>query len=82
MNNTTHLFEAESYEPEYLIKFRLNSTSKQDYDDNMTSEEFPEVTLQAPSLEFAVRYGQQYARKMSQEDPSWKSAEIISATLL
>ena len=63
---------------DFVVVYYFGST--EELDDSMDNTDTEEVTIQAPSIDIAVRYAQQHIRKMQFEnvDLKWNSAEILS----
>lgn len=62
----------------YVVVYHLGMS---DVDDSFDDNETVEIELQAPDFETALKYAQQYLRKMkTQEDSAsmWSNAEIVS----
>lgn len=75
------LFEAEEDGPEYVATFQLKES---DIDDDFNSSDVREVIMNAPDFESAVKFAQQYLRKMQIEEETaaeWEDAEILSVQL-
>lgn len=81
INRKRILFEAEDEGPEWVVVYHMGST---EFDDDMNNSETTEITLNAPDFETAVRYAQQYLRKMKSEEDTaeeWADAEIQAVEL-
>lgn len=79
--NRTRLLIEEDEGPEWIAVYYLGSAT---LDDNLTDEDTIEISLHAEDFETAVRYAQQYLRKMQTESETaetWKTAEILSVEL-
>lgn len=75
------LFEEEEKGPLWVATYHLGYS---EFDDDMDSQETEEVTFNAEDFETAVRYTQQYLRKMKTEEETaetWKDAEILSVEM-
>lgn len=71
------LFEGDGEEgPEWVISFATGL--QEDFDDNYEDDGTHDIKINAPDAETAVKYAEQYARKMRLEDDSWQGAEIVS----
>lgn len=56
----------------------------EEYDDDFESSNTKEVKITAPDFDTAVRYAQQYLRKMQSEEETaseWKTVELVSVQL-
>lgn len=82
MNNMRRrvLFEEdEGYE--WVATYHLGYS---EFDDLTDTDDMKEILFHAPDFDTAVRYAQQYLRKMQTEEESsdeWSSAEILSVEL-
>lgn len=75
------LFEEEDKGPEWIATYYLGSS---EFDDDFDETDITEIVLNAIDFDTAVRYAQQYLRKMKAEDDTasdWASAELISVEL-
>lgn len=75
------LFEAEDEGPEWVVVYHLGSP---EFDDDMEGSETTEIVLNAIDFDTAVRYAQQYLRKMQSEEETadeWAAAEIQAVEL-
>lgn len=75
------LFEDEQDGPEYVVTYQLMFS---DVDDDMDTSDIKEIILNAPDFETAVKFAQQYLRKMQSEEATaelWNNAEILSVQL-
>ena len=81
MNRKRILFEQEDKGPEWVVVYYLGHD---EFDDDPDSEDMTEIVLNALNFDTAVRYAQQYLRKMQTEENTsiqWKDAEILSIEL-
>ena len=81
MNRKRILFEDKDNGPEWVVVYHLGYS---DFDDDIDNSDVTEIVLNAPDFETAVRYAQQYLRKMqAEEDTSdeWAQAQILSVEL-
>jgi len=72
----SHLLEAASAD-QWLVKFHLGS---EEFDDSF-DDEFEEVIIEASNVSDALKFAEQYARKMqldSTTSSDWKDYEIVS----
>ena len=80
-SRTRILFEEEDNGPEWIVVYYLGSNDiDDDFEDNSTTE----IVLNAPNFDVAVRYAQQYLRKMQSDEQTasdWATAEILSVEL-
>ena len=75
------LFEEEDIGPEWVVSYHLGYS---EFDDDMNSSDVTEIVLNAPNFDIAVRYAQQYLRKMQSEDNTatlWADAQILAVEL-
>lgn len=82
MINRKHiLFEEEEKGLSWVVTYHLGYA---DFDDDLNMSDVTEVTLYAEDFDTAVRYAQQYLRKMQSEEETsdeWNSAQILSVEL-
>ena len=82
MLNRKHiLFEDVDEGPEWGVVYNLGI---EEFDDSEEDTNTVEIVLNAEDIDTAVRYAQQYLRKMQSEEETaeeWASAEIISVEL-
>ena len=82
MINRKHiLFEDTEEGSSWVATYYLNSA---DVDDSFEAEDLIEIVLTAPDFDTAVKYAQQYLRKMQTEEETastWANAEILSVEL-
>ena len=81
MNRKHLLFEETDEGPEWVVVYHLGYA---EIDDDMSENDMTEVVFNAPDFDTAVRYAQQYLRKMQTEEESsddWSEAEILSVEL-
>ena len=81
MNRKRILFEAEDQGPEWVVVYHLGYT---DFDDDFENKDITEIILNAEDFEHAVRFAQQYLRKMQTEEETserWANAQILSVEL-
>ena len=82
--NYIRLVEEDELEegPEWSVIVQLSDdTIDDDFDDENASEE---VIINAPDIDTAIKYAQQYVRKMQKSEDTaeqWVDAEIISIRL-
>ena len=75
------LVEEETAEPEWVVVYHLGYA---DFDDDFDNNDMREATFNAPDFDTAVKYAQQYLRKMQTEEETasqWSSAQILSIEL-
>lgn len=75
------LVENEESELEWVVVYHLGYS---DFDDEIDNSDIHEAVLNAPDFDTAVRYAQQYLRKMQTEEETaseWSSAQILSVEL-
>lgn len=75
------LFEQEDEGPEWVVTYHLGYS---EFDDDFESAETKEVVLNAPDFDTAVRFAQQYLRKMQTEEKTseeWANSEILAIEL-
>lgn len=65
-------------DPLWVVTYYLGES---EFDDDLDDSSKIEAELHAPDFNYAVRYAEQYLRKKSIEDTSWKDAEILSIEL-
>ena len=66
---------------EWVVVYHFESP---EFDDDFESEDTTEVIFKAKSVDIAVRYAQQYLKKMQLDDETsekWSTAEIVSVEL-
>ena len=76
------LDEDDNTTAEWAIVFQLNSDDT--IDDDFSETPFKEVVIQADDFDSAVKYAQQYIRKMtlnSETHDQWVNAEVVSIDL-
>lgn len=78
MERKRFLLDDEDSNIQWVASYLLSDS---ELDDNFDDTDIEEVILNASDFETAVRYAQQYLRKMKSEDDSWKAAEILSVVL-
>lgn len=81
INRKRILFEASEDGPEWVVVYHFGLL---EFDDDMNNVETTEIILNAPDFETAVRYAQQYLRKMQSEEETaeqWATAEIQAVEL-
>ena len=81
MNRKRILFEEDNIGPEWVVTYHLGLS---DFDDSFDETETKEIVLNAPDFDTAVRYAQQYLRKMQSEEETsdmWSNAQILSIEL-
>lgn len=74
-------FQDETEGPEWVAVYHLGYD---EFDDSFESEDTQEIIFNAADFDMAVRYAQQYLRKMKTEEStkeSWSSAEILSVEM-
>lgn len=72
------LIEEEESELEWIVVYHLGYS---DFDDEIENNDIVEVKLNADDIDTALRYAQQYLRKMQTEEETseeWSSAQILS----
>ena len=75
------LFEDNDQGPEWVVVYHLGYL---EFDDDVDSSDITEIVLNAPDFDIAVRYAQQYLRKMQVDEEtsdSWADAQILSVEL-
>ena len=75
------LFEENDNGPEWVVEYHLGQS---EFDDSLEDSETTEIVLNAEDFNMAVKYAQQYLRKMKSEEETsdlWKDAEILSIQL-
>lgn len=75
------LFDDSEKGSDWVVSYYLG---EQEFDDSFDELNRTEIILTAESFEIAVRYAQQYLRKMKSEDETsaeWANAEILSIEL-
>lgn len=80
---TRVLFEDNNQDegPEWVVVFSFTNS---EFDDDLEDNSTEEISINAVDFETAVKYAQQYLRKMKTEDESsekWADAEIISVEM-
>lgn len=81
MNRKRILFEQEDNGPEWVVVYHLGYS---EFDDSIDNNDVTEIILNAPNFDVAVRYAQQYLRKMQSEEGTaddWAQAQILSVEL-
>ncbi len=76
-----HILFEEDIGPEWVVEYSLGYP---EFDDGEDTSETTEIILNAINFDTAVRYAQQYLRKMqtdSETATEWESAEILSVQL-
>lgn len=82
INRKKLLFEGNDEGQEWVVVYYKGFTDL--VDDNFESDDTVEVSLTAPDFNTAVKYAQQYLRKMQTDEEtasSWEHAEILSVEL-
>ena len=75
------LFTDNDYGEEWVVVYHFGLN---EFDDDLEAEESTEVIFKATSVEVAVRYANQYLKKMQLEEETadkWANAEIVSVEL-
>ena len=75
------LFEDNDQGPEWVVVYHLGYL---EFDDDVDSSDITEIVLNAPDFDIAVRYAQQYLRKMQVDEETsdiWADAQILSVEL-
>ena len=75
------VFGDDESESKWIAQYSLASS---DYDDEFKSTDTAEIIFSANDFDTAVRYAQQYLRKMKSEDETseqWSDATILSVEL-
>ena len=78
INRKRILFEDKDNGPEWVVVYHLGYD---EIDDNMDDTDTTEIVLNAFDFETAVKYAQQYMRKMQSEEETseeWANAQILS----
>lgn len=81
INRKRILFEAADEGPEWVIVYNFGMS---EFDDDMEDSDTTEIVLNAPDFDTAVRYAQQYLRKMKSDEETseqWANAEIQAVEL-
>lgn len=68
-------------DPQWVVSYMLSNT---EYDDDLEEDNIQEVMFQAPEVGVAVRYAEQYLKKMQTEEETsaeWAEATILSVAL-
>lgn len=82
MNNRKRiLFEDQDEGLEWVVVYHMGYS---EFDDDIDGSDIVEITLTAPDFDVAVKYAQQYLRKMQTEEETsseWKDAQILSVEL-
>lgn len=81
MNRKRILFEDSDSGPEWVVVYHMGYT---EFDDDITDDDSTEIILNAPDFDTAVKYAQQYLRKMQTEEETseeWADAQILSVEL-
>ena len=81
MNRKRILFEQNDEGIEWVVVYHMGYT---ELDDNLEDNEITEIALNAPDFDTAVKYAQQYLRKMQSEEETadkWRNAQILSVEL-
>lgn len=73
------VFDDNAQGPEWVVAYLLAFV---DLDDSMEDNDIIEISLNAEDFETAVKYAEQYLKKMQIEEPeTWKDAQILSVQL-
>lgn len=75
------LFNDTEQGPDWVVVYHLGYS---DFDDEIDNNDVVEIILTATSFDIAVRYAQQYLRKMQTEEETsekWAQAQILSVEL-
>lgn len=75
------LFEQEDKGPQWVAVYHFGYD---EFDDSFESSDTTEIVFNAPEFDTAVRYAQQYMRKMQIEETTqekWANAQIVSVEL-
>lgn len=75
------LFEEEDNGPTWAVSYHLGYS---DFDDNIDDSDITEILISAKDFDTAVKYAQQYLRKMQSEEATsseWENAQILSVEL-
>lgn len=82
VNRKRILFEDENKNlPQWVAVYHLGYA---EFDDMPDESDFTEAVFTAPNFDIAVRYAQQYLRKMQTEEETseqWANAQILSVEL-
>ncbi len=81
INRKRLLFEEDDDGVDWIAVYHLGYT---EFDDEPEDNELTEVIFTAPNFDTAVRYAQQYLRKMQTEEETaaeWSEAQILSVEL-
>lgn len=76
-----YLFEQEESGELWVATYSLGYS---EFDDSLEDFDTVEISFNAESFDVAVRYAQQYLRKMKSEEKTadkWKDAEILAVEL-
>ena len=75
------LFEEETSDPEWVVVYHLGYS---EFDDDMLDDNTEEIIINALNFDVAVKYAQQYLKKMQTEEETadkWQNAQILSLDL-
>ena len=75
------LFEEENNDPEWVVVYHLGYS---EFDDDMLDDNTEEIIINAINFDVAVKYAQQYLKKMQTEEETadrWQNAQILSLDL-
>ena len=81
MDRKRIIFDDAEAGQEWVAAYHLGMS---DYDDDMSSNDIAEISFNAADFDTAVKYAQQYLRKMQIEEETadkWTSAEIMSVEM-
>lgn len=76
-----YLFEQEESGETWIATYTLGYS---EFDDSFEDSDTVEISFNAESFDIAVRYAQQYLRKMKSEEETadkWQDAEILAVEL-
>lgn len=81
INRKRILFEDIDEGPEWVVTYYFGND---EFDDNMNSTNTEEIVLNAIDFDTAVKYAQQYLRKVKSDDKTkeqWRDAQILAVEL-
>lgn len=81
MNRKRIIFEDVDEGPEWVATYHLGYS---DFDDEIKNNDITEISFNAEDFDTAVKYAQQYLRKMQSEEETsddWAQAQILSVEL-
>lgn len=81
INRKRILFEDIDEGPQWVVTYHFGNN---EFDDNMSETSIEEIILNATDFDAAVKYAQQYLRKMQTEEETkeqWQDAQILAVEL-